>query len=65
LIEEDGITVIDFKTDRVTQQTIEQVVDGYRSQILAYVGALERIYQMPVKSALLYFFNINQFVSIK
>ncbi len=65
LVEDDGITVIDFKTDRVTQQTIEQVADGYRSQILAYAGALERIYQLPVKSALLYFFSSDSFVQVK
>ncbi len=65
LIESDGITVVDFKTDKVTEQTIEQVADNYRPQILAYAHALERIYELPVKSALLYFFSVNAFVKVK
>jgi len=65
LVEDDGITVIDFKTDRVTEQTIDQVTDGYRSQILAYAGALERIYELPVKTALLYYFSADAFVRVK
>lgn len=65
LIEDDGITVIDFKTDRVTEQTIDHIAEGYRLQILAYADALERIYQLPVKSALLYFFSNDSFVQVK
>ncbi|MBR4109204.1 MAG: helicase-exonuclease AddAB subunit AddA [Oscillospiraceae bacterium] len=65
LIEPDGITVIDFKTNRVTEDTVLPVAGQYRTQVLAYADALERIYQMPVKSAQLYFFRINRFVPMK
>ena len=65
LIESDGITVLDFKTDRVSEATVDSVANGYKSQIRAYAKALERIYEMPVKSALLYFFHLNTFVEIK
>ena len=65
LIEPDGITVIDFKTNRVTENTVLQVAEQYRTQVLIYAEALERIYKMPVKSALLYFFRLNRFVSIR
>ena len=64
IIEDDGITVLDFKTDRVTEDTVEQVAEKYRMQVMAYANALQRIYQMPVKSAKLYFFAINAFADV-
>ncbi len=65
LIEPDGITVIDFKTNRVTEDIVLEVAEQYHSQVLVYADALERIYEMPVKSAQLYFFRLNRFVPIK
>ena len=64
MIEDDGITVIDFKTDKVTDETLPALVERYSPQIHTYVQALERIYQKPVKCALLYFFERNHFVQI-
>ena len=64
LIEDDGITVIDFKTDYVTEQTLPSVVDRYRLQVQAYAQAMERIYRKPVKQAFLYFFHLNVFQSV-
>jgi len=64
LIEENGITVVDFKTDYVTEETLPAVTEKYRLQVLTYAGALERIYQMPIQAAALYFFHLNRFVSI-
>ncbi len=64
IVEEDGITVIDFKTDKVTEKTLPQLVEQYSSQVQTYVQALERIYRKPVKKALLYFFGLNRFVSV-
>ena len=64
LIEEDGIVVIDFKTDRITEKTVHSRTDAYRPQVMAYAEALSRIYQKPVKQTLLYFFEISQFVQI-
>jgi len=64
LIEDDGITVLDFKTDYVTEDTVENVAKKYRAQVCSYAGALSRIYGMPVKSAKLYFFALDQFVQV-
>lgn len=64
LLEADGITVLDFKTDYVTDQILPTVAGQYIQQVKAYADALERIYQMPVKSAKLYFFCTNQFVDV-
>ena len=64
IVEEDGITVLDFKTDRVTPDTLPQAVDRYRTQVQTYKEALERIYEKKVKKALLYFFHLDQFVEL-
>ncbi len=64
IIEDDGITVIDFKTDRVTEASLPNVAEKYGLQVKAYAEALERIYQIPIKSAVLYFFNLNRFVDV-
>ena len=64
IIDEDGITVLDFKTDYVTEQSLMGVTEKYKAQVYAYAQALSRIYQMPIKAAKLYFFHINQFVDI-
>ena len=64
LIEDDGITVLDFKTDRATEDSLYILSEKYKPQVRAYVNALTRIYQKPIKSAMLYFFSLNQFVDV-
>ena len=64
LIEDDGIIVLDFKTDYVTEETLERIVQQYRSQVTSYAQALSRIYGMPVKAAKLYFFGLGCFVDV-
>jgi ATP-dependent helicase/nuclease subunit A len=62
LMEPDGITVVDFKTDRVTEQTIFDAAQRYRPQVEAYADALSRIFEKKVKRSCLYFFHLDQFV---
>ena len=64
IIEEDGITVLDFKTDMVTEETLPQLLMRYSGQIRTYVHALERIYRKKVKGAYLYLFALNRFVPV-
>ena len=64
VLEEDGILLLDFKTDRVSQDTIASIVEKYRPQLDTYAHAVQRIYEMPVKQKLLYFFSIDQFVTL-
>ena len=64
LLEEDGITILDFKTDRVTEETVVAAADRYRLQVETYADALTRIYEMPVKARYLYFFSIDRFVEV-
>lgn len=60
----DGITVIDFKTDRINAESVETVAEYYRDQVKIYAKALEKIFKLPVKTAQLYFFQMNSFVKV-
>ena len=64
LVEADGITVVDFKTDYVTEATLPDVVARYRIQVDTYSRALERIYEMPVKGTYLYFFHLKKLIAV-
>jgi ATP-dependent helicase/nuclease subunit A len=64
LIEDDGIIIVDFKTDRVTSEDIQFAAQKYQAQLTAYARAMEAIYDLPVKSAQLYFFAIGEFVPV-
>ena len=59
ILEEDGITIIDFKTDYVTETTLPELVERYRLQIQTYAEALRRIYEMPIKARYLYLFHLD------
>ena len=62
LLEPDGITVVDFKTDYVTEDTICSVTERYRPQVETYAEALSRIFQLPIKGKTLYYFHLSRFV---
>ncbi len=64
MVDEDGIIILDFKTDYVTEETLHEKVSYYRPQVMAYANAMERIYQRPIKESLLYFFQLNRFVRV-
>ena len=64
LIEDDGITIVDFKTNRVTEDTLSSVAKQYEPQVNAYANALSRIFEKPVKKKLLYFFGMDRFVEV-
>ena len=64
LLEEDGILVLDFKTDHVTEDTLTRTAEEYSLQVQTYAEALSRIYRMPVKGKYLYFFRLNRFVQV-
>lgn len=65
ILDDDGITVIDFKTDRITEAGLNAAVQTYQYQVEAYADALSRIFEKPIKRACLYFFNLNQCVDIR
>ena len=54
--EEDGIVLVDYKTDRVLEEgAIRERAEHYRSQLEAYAGALSRITGKAVKERILVF----------
>ncbi len=55
-IEEQGaLTIIDYKTDHATPDTLSDVTERYRKQIIAYAYAMSRIMEKPVSACLLCF----------
>lgn len=62
--EADGLTVIDFKTDRVTEDSVIRRAEEYRGQLETYRRALERIFGKPVKEMTLYFLSIGKAVTL-
>lgn len=64
LLEPDGITVIDFKTDRVDGKTLQAAAQRYSGQVRTYADALSRIYRQPIKARYLYFFQLDQLVEV-
>ena len=62
LIEPDGITVVDFKTDYLTAETLKEITARYKPQVDTYADALRRIFRKPIKAKALYFFHIDDFV---
>ncbi len=64
LVEADGITIVDFKTDRVSDDTLDRSAAQYRPQLDTYAEALSRIYELPVKEKYLYFFHINKLLKL-
>jgi len=64
LIDDDGITVLDFKTDLITDVNRNEKIAAYRHQISTYANALSKIYELPVKASYIYFFSTEEFVLI-
>ena len=62
-VKDGQITVVDFKTDRITEKTLPEKAAYYRPQLEAYSQALEKILGMPVAERILYFFHTGQAVS--
>ena len=66
-VEDDGIVLLDYKTDRV--DTGKQLVDRYAAQLNLYAEALERIFavgdnQYKVKEKLLYSFRLGKVIPV-
>ena len=64
LVDDDGITVVDFKTDIVRKESMQNAVEMYRHQVTVYAEALSKIYNLPVKKKYIYFFHIDDFAIV-
>jgi ATP-dependent helicase/nuclease subunit A len=58
LIEEEGITVVDYKTDRVKDADV--LLDMYGQQLMLYREAVSQIFSLPVKSCLIYSVHLSE-----
>ena len=56
--EEDGIVVLDYKTDRV--KSAEQLKERYHAQLEYYAQALEGLLGKPVKEKIIYSFTLRE-----
>lgn len=54
--EDDGLVLIDYKTDFVNEDNIEKITEKYRVQIQLYARALEKITGKRVKEKYIYLF---------
>jgi ATP-dependent helicase/nuclease subunit A len=64
-IEENGeVTIIDYKTDYVTDETIDERAEFYSGQLRAYARAMERILGKPVRQTVLYFLGVGREVVV-
>ncbi len=65
LVEEnDGLVVLDYKTDRYTPETLAELVERYRPQVELYAKAAETLTGMPVIARYIYLFYLGDAVEI-
>ena len=57
---EDGLWLLDYKTDRVSDGQI--LLDRYKTQMLYYKTALEQVRGLPVTRILIYSFALGEFL---
>ena len=60
---EEGVVLIDYKTDRVSRP--EELVQRYRTQLACYKLAVEEYLGRPVTGSYLYSFGLGQLVEVK
>ncbi|MCI9038183.1 MAG: helicase-exonuclease AddAB subunit AddA, partial [Oscillospiraceae bacterium] len=56
-VKDGAVTVVDFKTDQVSEKNLPEKLAFYRPQLDAYSAALEKILGLPVNRKILYFFS--------
>ena len=60
--ENDTITVVDFKTDRVSDEI--ELTDRYAKQLEIYAAACEKMFAKPVREKLIYSFALSRTIKI-
>lgn len=60
--EEDGLVVLDYKTDRVRKA--EELVEKYQEQLRYYAKALEQMTGKKVKEKIIYAFSLGKEIRI-
>ncbi len=65
LFEEKGLTVIDFKTDRVPAGTLQEKAEEHRLQLEMYAQAAVELFDLPVKEKWVWFLQAGKGVLLK
>ncbi len=60
--EPEGIVVLDYKTDQVSEA--KELVDKYHGQLDYYAKALEQMLQKPVKEKIIYSFTLREEIRV-
>ena len=60
LVEQDGLTILDFKTDRIEPGGEEEAVQKHKLQVEIYARAAEKIFGRPVKEKLVFFLRTGK-----
>jgi ATP-dependent helicase/nuclease subunit A len=60
--EDDGIVLLDYKTDRVDDK--QELVLRYEKQLQLYKDAIEHAYEVPVKEVLIYSFAFDETIKL-
>ncbi len=60
--EEDGYTVVDFKSDKASAETL---LSRYSRQVNLYAAALRRLYDKPVKACKIWSFSLQKALDVK
>jgi ATP-dependent exoDNAse (exonuclease V) beta subunit len=62
--EEDGLVILDFKTDLVNKNDLNSKIEHYKPQVQVYSDAIKTIFGNPPKEVILFFLHIMEPVSI-
>ena len=64
-IEDDGIVLVDYKTDHIQPGEEQLLADKYRAQLVYYAQALENAFKRPVKEMYLYSFVLGKTIEVR
>ena len=62
--ENDKIILVDYKSDNVTKNNINNIVERYKIQLSLYKKALERAEEKEVLESLIYLFSIDDIIKL-
>lgn len=62
--EDDGLVLVDYKTDYILEDNFDKLIDKYKVQLLLYKEALEKITGRIVKETLIYSFELDKEVKV-
>ncbi|MBQ7106693.1 MAG: helicase-exonuclease AddAB subunit AddA [Clostridia bacterium] len=61
-VEDDGIVVVDFKTDRIKNE--QDLSLAYGEQLNIYAKACQKIFELPIKQKIIYSFALNKEIEL-